>query len=62
MPKLNLVSHFEAVLLFALFSSIVLGIVTKKTDRDRLLYGARCFAYFLGSVFVIGWLMYFGHR
>jgi ABC-type dipeptide/oligopeptide/nickel transport system permease component len=62
MPKLNLVSHFEAALLFALFSSIVLGIVTKKSDKERLQYGLRCFAYFVGSVFVIGWLMYFGHR
>ena len=28
MPKVNL-SHFEAALLFALFTSIVLGVVTK---------------------------------
>ncbi len=62
MPKMNVVSHFESAMLFALFSSIVLGIVTKKTDRERLMYGLRCFAYFVGSVFVIGWLMYFGHR
>ena len=36
MPKMNL-THFEAAILFALFTSVVLGVVTKKTDRDRLL-------------------------
>ena len=40
MPKMNL-SHFEAALLFALFTSVVLGVVTKRTDRDRLHYGLR---------------------
>ena len=39
MPKMNL-SHFEAALLFSLFTSVVLGVVTKRTDRDRLQYGA----------------------
>lgn len=60
MPKANL-SHFEAALLFALFSSIVLGVITKKTDADRLRYGLRCFAYFLAAVLGLGWLMYLGH-
>jgi len=54
-------THFEAALVFSLFASIVLGVVTKKTDRERVRYGARCFAYFAGSLFVIGWLMYLGH-
>ncbi len=60
MPKMNL-SHFEAAVLFALFTSIVLGVVTKKTDRERLRYGLRSFLYFMVALFGIGWLMYFGH-
>ena len=36
MPKINL-SHFEAELLFAFFASVVLGVVTRKTDRERFL-------------------------
>jgi len=60
MPKLS-VTHFEAAVLFALFSSVVLGVVTKKNDRDRLRYGLRCFAYFIVALFSIGWLMYLGH-
>jgi len=58
--KMNL-SHFEAALLFALFSSVVLGLVTKKTDRERLRYGVRCFLYFVLALFCLGWLMRLGH-
>ncbi len=60
MPKINL-THFEAAILFALFTSIVLGVVTKKTDRERLQYGLYCFGCFVGTVFGLGWLMYLGH-
>jgi hypothetical protein len=60
MPKVNL-THLEAALLFALFCSMVLGVVTKKTDRDRLIYGIRSFGYFVLALFGLGWLMYFGH-
>ncbi|MBI4876384.1 MAG: hypothetical protein HY822_17250, partial [Acidobacteria bacterium] len=54
-------SHFEASFLFALFTSIVLGICTKKSDRERLVYGAQCFGYFLLALFGLGWLMKLGH-
>ena len=43
MFKMNL-SHFEAALLFALFTSVVLAVVTKRTARDRLHYGLYTFA------------------
>ncbi len=61
MPKVNL-SHFEAALLFSLFTSIVFGIVTKKTDRERVIYGLYCFGWFVVALFGLGWLMYLGHR
>jgi hypothetical protein len=60
MPKVSL-SHFEAALLFALFTSIVLGIVTKRTDRERLVYGLYAFGWFIAALFGLGWLMYLGH-
>ena len=60
MPKMNL-SHFEAAVLFALFSSIVLGVITKRTDQERLRYGVRCFLYFVGALLGLSWLMYLGH-
>jgi hypothetical protein len=54
-------SHFEASFLFALFTSVVLGVVSKRTDRDRLRYGLYVFGCFFAALFGIGWLMYFGH-
>ncbi|MGE5645052.1 MAG: hypothetical protein ACM336_04595 [Acidobacteriota bacterium] len=60
MPKVNL-SHFEAALLFSLCTSIVLGVVTKRSDRERVRYGLYCFAWFVVALFGLGWLMHFGH-
>ena len=61
MPNMSL-SHFEASFLFALFTSIVLGVVSKRTDKERLHYGVYVFGCFIVALFGIGWLMYFGHR
>ena len=58
--NLNL-NHFEASLLFAAVSSVVLGVVTKRTDNERLRYGATCFGYFVLALFGIGWAMHFLH-
>ncbi|HUB78478.1 MAG TPA: hypothetical protein VMB03_06770 [Bryobacteraceae bacterium] len=60
MPKMTL-SHFEASVLFALFVSVVLGVVTKRTDRDRLHYGIYTFVCFIVALVGLGWLMYLGH-
>jgi len=40
---------------------VVLAVVTKRTDRDRLHYGVYTFACFVAALFGLGWLMYFGH-
>jgi hypothetical protein len=53
--------HFEVAVLFALLSSIMLGLVTKRVDRERVLYGVRCFAWFVAALFGIGWFMHFLH-
>jgi len=60
MPKMNL-SHFEAAFLFSLLVSVVLGVVTKNSDRERLHYGVYTFVCFMLALFGIGWLMYLGH-
>jgi hypothetical protein len=57
---LNL-SHLQAALLFALFTSVVLGVVGRNSDRERLQYGLYVFGYFLLAVVGLGWLMHFGH-
>ena len=56
MPTLNL-DHFQAAFLFALVSSVLLGLTTKRTDRERLRYGLYCFAWFMIALFGIGWFM-----
>jgi H+/gluconate symporter-like permease len=61
MPKMNL-SPFEAAVLFSLLVSVVLGVVTKRTERERIEYGVYTFVCFLVALFGLGWLMYFGHR
>jgi ABC-type dipeptide/oligopeptide/nickel transport system permease component len=60
MPKITL-SHFEAAFLFALFTSVVMGVTSKRTDKERLDYGVYCFVYFLAALFALGWLMKLGH-
>ncbi len=49
--------HFLVSLLFALFASIILGLVTKRTDSDRIRYGAYCFGCFMAALFGISWFM-----
>lgn len=60
MPKMNL-THFEAAILFALLTSVVLGVVTKKTDKERVNYGLYCFGCFVAALVGLSWVMYFAH-
>ena len=52
-------SHFAAVVLFALFASVVFGITMRDTPRKMLRYGVYCFVLFVGSAVVLSWVMYF---
>lgn len=54
-------THLQAAVLFAFFASIVLGVVGRDSDSERLRYGAKVFGYFVLAIFGLGWLMYFGH-
>lgn len=54
-------THLEAALLFALFTSIVLGVIGRDSDRDRLQYGLYVFGCFVATIFGLSWLMYLGH-
>lgn len=55
-------AHFEAVLLFATFASVVFGITQRSTPRAMLRYGIYCWVLFVGSVIAASWLMYFVRR
>jgi hypothetical protein len=51
-------SHFAAVLLFALFVSVVFGITMRDTPQRMLKYGIYCFAMFVGATIVLSWVMF----
>jgi len=56
------ISHFSAVILFALFVSVVFGITQRSQPRQMFIYGARCFGLFVLSAVVLSWLMMLLHR
>jgi CHASE2 domain-containing sensor protein len=51
-------SHFTAVLLFALFASVVFGITMRETPRRMFRYGLYCFVLFVCSTIVLSWVMF----
>jgi len=53
-----IVHHFAAMVLFSFLVSVVFGVLSKNTPRERLLYGARVFVAFLGVALALGWIMY----
>ncbi len=52
------IPHFPALLMFSFLVSVVFGVLSKDTPRDRLIYGAKTFAAFVGIALLLGWLMY----
>ena len=51
-------SHFTAVLLFALFASVVFGITQRSETRAMVRYGIYCFSLFVLGTIVASWLMW----
>jgi hypothetical protein len=51
-------THFAAVVFFALFASVVFGITQRETPRRMVRYGIYCFILFVASAVVLSWLMY----
>ncbi len=51
-------SHFSAVLVFALFASTVFGITHRNTPREMFRYGLKCFAFFVVGTIAGGWVMW----
>jgi len=52
------VTHFNAVLLFALFVSTVFGITMRAEPKMMIRFGAYCFVLFVGAVILASWVMY----
>ena len=53
-----MLTHFPAVLLFALFASVVFGITQRAEPRMMIRFGIFCFVLFVGGSIVASWLMY----
>lgn len=51
-------SHFEALLIFAVIVSTVFALITKSTPREQVRYGIFVFLSFLVVALAVGWLMY----
>ncbi len=52
------ISHFGAVLLFSLFTSVVFGITQRSDPRMMIRFGAFCFVLFVGGTIAASWVMW----
>jgi hypothetical protein len=50
--------HFLLLALFALFVSVVFGVLLRDEPKDQARLGGMMFGAFLATAFVLGWLMY----
>jgi flagellar biosynthesis protein FliR len=53
-----MLTHFPAVLLFALCVSVVFGITQRSEPKMMVRFGAFTFSCLVGAVIVVSWLMY----
>jgi hypothetical protein len=53
-----LTSHFLMMTIFALFVSTAFALLMRREPKEQLRFGLLAFVSFLGSAFLIGWLMY----
>ena len=53
-----IVTHFSAVLIFSLCTSIVFGITQRAEPRMMIRFGAFCFAIFIGGTIAASWVMF----
>lgn len=51
-------SHFTAVLLFALFTSVVFAITQRSEARAMIRYGVYCFCLFVVGTIAASWAMW----
>jgi cytochrome bd-type quinol oxidase subunit 2 len=51
-------SHFLILSIFALLVSIAFSLLMRETRKEQIRFAIFSFVCFVGSAFVIGWLMY----
>jgi hypothetical protein len=53
-----MLTHFSAMLIFALCASVVFAITQRAEPRMMFRFGAFCFTLFVGAVIVMSWAMW----
>jgi flagellar biosynthesis protein FliR len=53
-----MLTHFSAMLIFALCVSVVFGITQRAEPKMMIRFGAFCFTLFVGAVIVLSWAMW----
>ena len=51
-------THFSAMFLFSLFTSVVFGITQRSEPRLMIRFGAFCFALFVCGTVAASWIMW----
>ena len=55
-------THFQAMLLFALVVSLAFAFLSRRALRERLRFTVWSVLFFLAAAVAIGWLMFFFQR
>lgn len=53
-----MISHFVVLTIFAALVSVAFALLMRDEPRKQLRFGLFVFVCFLGSAFILGWLMY----
>jgi hypothetical protein len=53
-----ILSHFTALVIFALIVATVFALITKNEPREQFRYGVFVFLSFLAVAFAVGWVMF----
>ena len=51
--------HFLYLIAFSFFVSVIFGVLSDGTVRDRLWYGGKTFLQFIVVSLVLAWILYF---
>ena len=52
-------THLLVMMLFAALVGIVMGLVSRETAKEQLLYGLKVFGEFVAIGLVLAWVLYF---
>lgn len=51
--------HLLVMILFAALVGVVFGVVARNNQRERVMYGLKIFAEFIGIGLALAWVLYF---